>query len=418
MTHFRHRAVYGSGISTDSDFFKKLLKGEGPAPFQDLYGKKGVLFSTATLDWFIREEAIHDNYALSHTEKRSIRTFSSGEQKKALLNYLLSTTPDFIILEDVFDVLDIDSRTKLVSRLTELSQEMSIIQVFRRVDEVLPFIDTIIKIEGETIVFSGSVTGFKNQCRDKSPSFNGLIPSSPVAFEAIKNPLIQFRNVSVSYDGKPVLNNICWEINKGDFWQLSGPNGAGKTTLLTMITGGNPKAYGQDLILFGRKKGTGESVWEIKKKIGYVTPAMTTLFNGWHSVESMVVSGLFDSIGLYKKATSFQKKLAREWIDLIGLGPLADVWFKDLSEEQKRMVLIARAMIKHPPLLILDEPSQALSDESVPVLTELVNKIAEESRTAIIYVSHRTEKGLRPKQRFELVPGPEGSEGHSHKYRL
>lgn len=178
-----------------------------------------------------------------------------------------------------------------------------------------------------------------------------------------------------------------------------------------MITGDNPKAYGQDLILFGQKRGSGESIWDIKKKIGYITPSITTLFRGWNTVEKMVISGLVDSIGLYKKPTEMQKRLAGEWINLIGLKELKHTRFSTLSEGQQCMVLIARAMIKHPPLLILDEPSHGLDDYNASILSALINKISEEGKTTIIYVSHRKEPGLKPKDIYELVPTKNGSFG-------
>ena len=196
--------------------------------------------------------------------------------------------------------------------------------------------------------------------------------------QAISNPLIQFNNVSVQYNEKAILKNINWEINRGDFWQLTGANGSGKTTLLTMLTGDNPKAYGQNIVLFGQKKGSGESVWEIKKKIGYVTPAMTELFNGRHSLEKMILSGLYDSIGLYKTPTIQEKIVANKWIDLIGLQSDKNTYFYQLPEEKQCLALIARAMIKHPPLLILDEPTHGLNDEMASLLITLINTIAKE----------------------------------------
>lgn len=417
MKQHRHRAISGSGLSMESALFKDLLKGKAPSPFQDLNGKTGVLFSTSTLNRFIKEEAIHDDYTLSHSEHRSIRTFSSGEQKKALLNYLLSKNPDFLILDNAFAMLDKASRVHLLSRLKELSSVMTLIQIFRRAENILPFIDTVLCFRDDTLLFSGTVDEYRSQFQSSEPfAFTKTIPPSLVEFEPMSDPLIQFKDVSVSYGEKSILNTICWEINQGDFWQLTGANGSGKTTLLTMITGSNPKAYGQDLTIFGRKKGSGESIWDIREKIGYVTPAMTVLFNGRHTVESMVVSGLYDSIGLYKKATPLEKDLAGQWIDLIGLSHLKQTWFVDLSEDQQCMVLIARSMIKHPPLFILDEPAHGLNDYNVSVLTALVNKIANESRTTILYVSHKKEKGLTPSMTYELIPGKRGSEGRVRRH--
>ncbi|PIE71428.1 MAG: ABC transporter [Deltaproteobacteria bacterium] len=412
MKKMTHWAIDGSGLSMEADFMKRLLKGTAGPPFQDLAGKTGALFSTATLNHFIKEEAIHDDYTLSHQEQRSIQTFSSGEQKKALLNHLLSRHPDFLILDNPFDMLDAASQSSLRDQLHLLSEKITLIQIFRRKESILPFIHHVLQIKDGTIAFSGTIAAYLQHDSEAPPVFsNRMIPPALGDPEPVTDPLISFQDVSVLYGEKAIVNHISWEIRPGDFWQLVGPNGSGKTTLLTLITGDNPKAYGQNLMLFGRKKGSGESVWDIKKKIGYVTPAMTVLFGGRHTVESMITAGLYDSIGLYKKPSSLQKHLAGQWIDLIGLTDFRHTWFSDLSEDQQCMVLIARAMIKHPPLLILDEPTHGLNDAHVAILTALVNKIGKESRTAIIYVSHRNEKGLFPRQIFELIPGKNGSEG-------
>jgi molybdate transport system ATP-binding protein len=225
------------------------------------------------------------------------------------------------------------------------------------------------------------------------------------------NTLILLKNVSVSYFGKPILKDINWHVKRGEFWQLAGRNGSGKTTLLSMITGDNPKGYGQELYLFGHKKGSGESVWDIKKKLGYFTPAMMDRFRGYHSLEHMLISGLTDSIGLYVRPTEAQLRIGKEWLMLLGLWNLREQYFHDLSAGMQRLVLCARAMVKHPLLLILDEPTAGLDDQSAALFTALVNKFARESNTAIIYVSHRDETGLQPDAVLQLEMTPAGSLG-------
>jgi molybdate transport system ATP-binding protein len=412
MTQNNHWAIYTTGLSMKSVFIQDLLKGKAPELLSEFKEKRGVLFSTYTLEKFIKEEVTHDDYTLSAAEHRSIQTFSSGEQRKALLNYLLSTNPDFLLLNNAFDMLDAQSKEYWTHRLTELSKQMPILQIVKRKDNLLPFINKAIQVENDKITFTGTVREYRKQFKYEN-SFELLGSLPPPLNESIpaKNPFIEFRNVTVNYGERCIVNNINWTINDGDFWQLMGPNGSGKTTLLTMITGDNPKGYGQDLTLFGNKRGTGESIWDIKKKIGYITPSMTALFRGWNSVEKMVISGLVDSIGLYKKPTELQKRIAREWIKLIGLGDFIHKRFATLNEGQQCMVLIARAMIKHPPLLILDEPTHGLDDYNASILSALINKIAAEGDTTIIYVSHRKEPGLQAKSIFELIPSESGSTG-------
>ena len=178
-----------------------------------------------------------------------------------------------------------------------------------------------------------------------------------------------------------------------------------------MITGENSKGYGQELYLFGQKKGSGESIWDIKKKIGYYAPTLTHNFYGEHTIEHMLISGLNDSIGLYKYPTEQQIKTAKEWLLLLDLSAKSDALFIEVPAGQQRLIMVARAMIKQPLLLILDEPTENLDDSSAGIFVALINKISKETSTAIIFVSHRTEVGLNPRNVFELQKTETGSIG-------
>jgi molybdate transport system ATP-binding protein len=278
--------------------------------------------------------------------------------------------------------------------------------------DLLPFIENIITIENKYIfVLQPDKQAFLQQYHLQENQFQDEIPPPLRVYEGVQEELIKFQNVKVTYNEKPILQDITWMIRKGEFWHLRGPNGSGKTTILSMITGDNPKGYGQNLTLFGIKKGSGESVWTIKENIGYVTPSMTDLFSTRHTLEQMLISGFHDSIGLYVYPADSQVHTAKSWLKLIGMEDLSDKLFCLLSAGQQRMALVVRAMIKHPPLLILDEPIAGLDDYHSLLVVSLINKIAEESNTAILYVSHQDEEGLFPKQIFELIPTENGSIG-------
>ncbi|WNH10109.1 ABC transporter ATP-binding protein [Thalassobellus suaedae] len=224
--------------------------------------------------------------------------------------------------------------------------------------------------------------------------------------------LVKLNNVTVTYGERVIVNAICWEIKPGEFWQLIGPNGSGKSTLITLITGDNPKGYLQDMVLFGMQKGSGESVWEIKRNIGYFSSEMLRGFMRSDSIENMIISGFLDSIGLYKFPSDRQILIAHQWLRILNMYEIKDKSFQFLSDGHKRLVLIARAMVKQPPLLILDEPTNGLDDADAEIFAELVNKIATESTTAILYVSHRNEeKLLKPDFIYELEPEQTGSVG-------
>nr|WP_284698365.1 ATP-binding cassette domain-containing protein [Algibacter sp.] len=223
--------------------------------------------------------------------------------------------------------------------------------------------------------------------------------------------LIKLKNVNVSYGQRPILKNIYWKIKPNEFWQLIGPNGSGKSTILTLISGDNPKGFLQDMTLFGMKKGSGETVWDIKKHIGFFSSEMLHGFKRSDTIENMIISGFLDSIGLYKYPTDIQIDIAQKWLYVLNMFQLKDEYFNSLSNGHKRLVLIARAMVKHPPLLILDEPTNGLDDNDSEILAKLINKISEETNTAIIYVSHRKEAHINPNYVYELFPDKTGSTG-------
>lgn len=406
----KHFAFFGKELSVKEKFIEELLNGNPPAEMPELEGKKAGVFSEVILDKFIEKDYRHGKSILLKDENRSLRTFSNGEKRKALIQYLLKQDIDFLILDNPFDGLDKVSVAELKQKLEKIAQKTPIIQLFRREKDILPFIDLIFEVEKEKIVATSTFSDF-HKYHQENYQENSTIPSAPQAFEDIPEVLVKMENISVRYNGQSILKDINWEIKKGEFWQLTGPNGSGKTTLLSMIYGDNPKAYGQKLWLFGKKKGSGESVWEIKRKMGYFSPAITELFTRRNTVLEMLISGLEDSIGLYGVPGDHQIRLAKKWLKTLELEKKEQEIFTKLSVLQQRMVLIARAMIKHPPLLILDEPTTALDDKSASQMIGLINSIARESKTTVVYVSHRKEKGLKPQLVFRLEPSGNGSIG-------
>jgi molybdate transport system ATP-binding protein len=337
---------------------------------------------------------------------------SSGEQKKTLLRHILESKPDYIILDNPFDSLDHSFQKELKNLLLEVSGDFIFIQLVSRITDILPFINQFTRLNGDRLDPIGGMPTF---IKPQSDFLNGKIPAAIVPIRIDNELLIAFKNVSVSYEDKAILFNINWTVKKGEFWQLIGNNGSGKSTLLSMITGDNPKAYGQNILLFGKRKGTGESVWDIKQKLGYFSPGMTYKFSGRFTMEQMLISGFNDSIGLYTKPTEVQKRKAKEWLKLLNLWPEKDMLFADSSLGQKRLIMTVRAMVKHPPLLILDEPTTGMDDEAAALLVVLVNKIAKETDTTIIFVSHRDEPGLNPNKSLQLQMSPKGSIGVSKK---
>lgn len=413
MPGLPHTAIYTDNESQKDEFARDLLNDRPPTELNYLKGLSGSLFSNVSIHAFLEEEARHDRSGLVLEEGRKLATYSSGERKKALLASLLKNPPEFLILDNPFDNLDRHYQQELRKDLARLGQSVILIQFLSRAEDLLP------GIENKAFLSGIVLEGFPNYALPKREHtaphpFPKPLPPAPDSETVPSEILVDFREVSLAYEGRPILDGVVWRINQGEFWELRGANGSGKTSLITMITGDNPKVYGQPVYLFGNRRGSGESIWDIKERIGYFTPAMTDRFRGYHKTQHMLISGLTDSVGLYVRPTDRQLQLARAWLQLLGMEALSEVAFQDLTEGQKRLLMCARAMIKHPSLLILDEPTAGLDDASAHLLVSLVQKMARESRTAIVFVSHREEPGLKADYILELLPGEEGSRSVIH----
>jgi len=399
-----HLAIYISNSFDKESLVKTIFLGELIPSFSNL---KGALFSEIVLNKFIDEEMRYGRFDVTTETKNSLLHSSEGERKKALLKHIIAQKPDYLVIDNVFGNLDVATQARIEEQLEALSQTTSIVQIANRKLDILPFIKSIYQVKNDKLV---ALSSTENETA--AFHFEGALPKV-APHDEIKtlNPLIKFNNVSINYGERPILNTISWEIKSGEFWQLMGPNGSGKSTMLSMIFGDNPKAYGQDITLFGVKKGSGESIWDIKQKIGYFSSEMLRGFTRRDAIGNMIASGFFDTVGLYKTPTNAQIKIAQHWLRVLNMFDIRKQCFLSLSRGHQRLVLIARAMVKNPPLLILDEPTNGLDDHDAALFCELVNKIATETNTAILYVSHRKEANLNPDFIYELQPSDLGSVG-------
>lgn len=402
-----HLAIYISNSFDKESLIKTIFLGELLPSFSKL---NGALFSEIVLNKFIDEEIRHGKNDVATETKNSLLHSSEGERKKALLDHIIAQKPDYLVIDNVFGNLDVATQAHIEKQLEALSKTISIIQIANRKFDFLGFIKNTYKLkEGKLVKFSNT--------ENKVEAFH-FVEALPFLERhnhndnEILNPLVRFNKVSIHYRERPILKEISWEIKSGEFWQLMGPNGSGKSTMLSMIFGDNPKAYGQDITLFGIKKGSGESIWDIKQKIGYFSSEMLRGFTRRDAIGNMVVSGFFDTVGLYKTPTNAQIKIAQQWLRVLNMFDIRKQCFLSLSRGHQRLVLIARAMVKNPPLLILDEPTNGLDDSDAALFCELINKISAETNTAILYVSHRKEANLDPDFIYQLVPSENGSEGY------
>jgi molybdate transport system ATP-binding protein len=320
---------------------------------------------------------------------------SNGENKRLQIVKSLAQKPDWLLLDNPYLGLDVAGRMILSAGLAELTLRGIRFILFLSGGELPGFINKVYhlpkRVGKESLIPSLKAGGIKDNLssRLKSGEENNNPGLQPGEIEDFT--IITLRNVTIRYGTKTILDHFSWTINRGERWVLKGPNGAGKSTLLSLITADNPQSYSQDIILFGRQRGTGESIWDIKRNIGYVSPEMHLYFKETGTCFAVVASGIFDLLGVTRKVNEEQTAQVNETLDLFGLGYLAGRSFHTLSTGEQKMILIARAFVKNPPLLILDEPCQGLDSEQVQVLKDVINSIAENSDMTLIFVSHYDE---------------------------
>jgi molybdate transport system ATP-binding protein len=333
-----------------------------------------------------------DPLQLRHVWDRPLIQLSNGENKRLQLARKLSANPQVLILDNPFVGLDINGRAVLESVLYSLvAQGLQLILISSAAE--LPAIVThVALLDKGALLFYGSRQMYLQDSVSQR--------EAPIAYDfssihaLVKKPVGDFEfavrlvNVNVRYDGKPVLQNISWEVRRGECWSLSGPNGAGKSTLLSLVTGDNPQAYSNEIYLFDRRRGTGESIWDIKRRIGFVSPELHLFFDQQSTCYEVIASGLFDTIGLFRVLHDEQKEIVQSWIHILKLNDYVDRPLRLMSRGQQRLALLGRALVKNPAMLVLDEPCQGLDADQTESFGRLISSFCESFGTTMIYVSH------------------------------
>jgi len=338
-------------------------------------------------------------FGLNPLLDRAFRKLSTGETRKMLLIRALISKPDLLILDEPFDGLDVKTLPVLQEHLKALESTVPMVVVLNRLDECPDFITDIAYVETGELRHQVS--------RDDEKAYSELhqllhlkttdleVPEADAntALPTLDpdQPLVRLNKAKIQYGETVIFKDLDWTIARNQHWQLSGPNGSGKTCLLSLITGDHPQCYVNDIFVFGFQRGNGESIWQIKQYIGYVSTALQWEYRVSVSVRNVIVSGFYDSIGLYNKPTETEVAIANDWLALLGMSDRADQPFNKLSYGDQRLLLIARAMVKHPPLLILDEPCLGLDEMNRQLVLALIEKICAGTETSVLYVNHHPE---------------------------
>lgn len=344
--------------------------------------------------------ALLETFAMTPCLDLGYRQLSSGQARKLLLLRELTGGATSLVMENPYDGLDHRSRHELNLAFGQLrARNIELLVTVNTQSDIPAWSTHLAIIKNGRLACAGPkdrilplLTGPGNAGRTSHQPIAAIFLDSSPPAKGHKEELVVLRNGFAGYGGNTLFTGLDLTVHTGDHTLIVGPNGSGKSTLLDMITGDNPKCYANNLRIFGKRRGTGESIWEIKKHMGIVSPALHRDHRIPGSALQVVVSGLYDSIGLYHKATSTEIRTARQWLAWIDLPGRADVPFRRLSFAEQRQVLIARALIKRPKLLVLDEPTQGLDDGNRNTLLDLLEKIASRNLATILFVSHRRDE--------------------------
>ena len=354
---------------------------------------------------------------------RGLKYMSTGEIRRTLLARALISGKKLLLLSDPFAGLDAESR-KIIFDFIENIHSPYIILGMERWNEIPSSITNVVEFTDKAISFCGSRADYEKLLKERASKaeakrgeekneFSSLYKetsSQTIVEETEEKLLVQMNNVNVSWSENHVLKNLNWTVEKGQHWLIRGPNGSGKTTLLELITGDNMQVYCNDVKLFGIKRGSGESVWDIKKHLGIVSYRLHVEYRmlGGTSLENVIISGFRDSIGLYEAAKDTELALAKKWLTLGGFEGREKQTFGSLSYGEQRAILILRSAVKCPDLLILDEPCHGLDENYRTKILHLMELIGEGGTTTMLHVTHDpTEKLNCEHNILELRPGEE-----------
>ena len=315
---------------------------------------------------------------------------SSGERKKLQLILALAKPSQIIILDNPLIGLDVATVERLHEYMAKLAQAGVCFILIGDSHTIPKFITHVLSISPNHDLIKTSINDYHPQT-PVATNFNYTNLELPEFSSEFEN-IIKFKAVTISYGEKVALNNVNWQVMPGDKWLVSGANGAGKSTLLSLINGDHPQAYANEIYLFDRKRGSGETIWEIKRNIGFISPELHWNFDGSMTCLQAVISGFYDTPSLHRNATDEQISIAEQWLDGAGLGNYSKQRFANVSNGIQRMLLLLRAIIKNPPLFIFDEPCQGLDDYQTQQFVALVDYLFADSQHTIIYVSHRADQ--------------------------
>lgn len=349
-------------------------------------------------------EHLYDIFNLRYLLDKYIIFLSSGELRKFQLAKTLMADPRVLIMDNPFIGLDKETRQQLRELLEQISLErhLQIVLVLAKDEDIPHFITHVVEVKDMKVMPKLPREEYLAKKEEENKATMAVCHLSDEAKQTIlslpysdneynTHEVVNLKGVSIKYGERVILKSLDWVVYNGERWALSGQNGAGKSTLLSLVCADNPQSYACDITLFDKKRGSGETIWDIKKHIGYVSPEMHRAYNRDMPAIRIVASGLKDSVGLYVKPTEKDYEQCRVWMKIFGIEHLAERNFLKLSSGEQRMILLARAFVKDPELLILDEPLHGLDVKHGEMVKEIIDAFCQRRNKTLIMVTHYKE---------------------------
>ena len=317
---------------------------------------------------------------------------SHGETKRLMLAAALIKNPLLLLLDNLLNGLDVGSRKDFNDLIAEIAKSGISIIMATPPTEIPDAITHVAVLESGKMISQTTSSGFTPDLiypnELKKPDKEELRILLSMQNQQIYETIIGMEDVSIKYGDKQILDRINWQMKQGERWMLTGSNGAGKSTLLSLVNGDNPQAFANKIILFDRRKGGGESIWEIKQKIGYVSPEFFQYFPMESTCLQVVESGFYDTLGLFRPSVNSKMEISLRWMNVLEIAGYSKALIRNVPVSIQRICLLARAMVKNPALLILDEPCLGLDNSQLEQFRYLIDDICLISNMSLIYVSH------------------------------
>ena len=379
---------------------------DGTYYYQQRWNQHDIAEDTPKVGQLLKSNTFSQMFHLDELADKYIISLSSGELRKFQMAKALATNPRILILDNPFIGLDAQTRKDFRNLLETLTREanMLVILVLSKRDDIPDFITHVLPVEGLRLLPKMRLEEYRKQYAaiprsELSEEIKDWIADLPVRelkesdfYPHNGGEILRFRDVSIRYGKRTILQPLNWTVHEGERWALSGPNGSGKSTLLSLVCADNPQAYACNIELFGHRRGTGESIWQIKKHIGYVSPEMHRAYLKDIPSIDVVASGLSDSVGLYVRPKPEQKQTCLDWMRVFGVDGVADKSFLQLSSGEQRLCLLARAFVKDPELLILDEPLHGLDDRNRSLVRQIIKQFCLRKHKTLVMVTHYQEE--------------------------